>query len=186
MAFGEPRWAEAAVAAAETLTDALLDETGRLRRSWKDGRATAPGVLEDYADLAEGLLALYQAVADERWFVVAGRLADTILDHFVDPAGGFFDVADDHERLVARPKDIQDNAVPSGGAMATTVLLKLAALTGEGRYRSVAEAALRQVQPYLGRYPTGSPSGSSQPISRSGRSSSSRSSVMSQIRRRCG
>ncbi|HEU4840322.1 MAG TPA: hypothetical protein VFT09_02740, partial [Ilumatobacteraceae bacterium] len=90
-----------------------------------------------------------------RWFVLARGLVDRILDRFADPAGGFFDTADDHERLITRPKDVQDNAVPSGGAMATTVLLRLAAWTGEGRYRDAAETALRTVAPYLTRYPTG-------------------------------
>ncbi len=144
----------AAVRAAEVITDGLLDGDGRLRRSWKDGRASAPGVLEDHADLAEGLLALYEATFEERWFVTARELIHTVMRHFADPAGGFFDVADDHERLVARPRDIQDNATPSGGAMATTVLLKLAALTGDPSYREAAEAALRSVGPYLGRHPS--------------------------------
>ena len=152
-AFDDPELGAIATAAAATIVDHLVDDTGRLRRSWKDGRATAPGVLEDYADLAEGLLALHVATADERWFATARRLADIVLAQFGDPAGGFFDVADDHERLVARPKDLQDNATPSGGAMASTVLLKLAALTGEGGYRSAAEAAIRQVAPFLERYP---------------------------------
>jgi uncharacterized protein YyaL (SSP411 family) len=146
---------DAATRAATTIADRLIGPDGRLRRSWKDGRAVAPGVLDDHADLAEGFLALYRATFDERWFTLARGLADTILDRFLDPAGGFFDVADDHERLVARPRDPQDNAVPSGGAMATTVLLQLAALTGEGRHRAAAERALRQVAPYLARYPTG-------------------------------
>ncbi len=146
----------AAVSAAEVVVGNLLDPgTGRLRRSWKDGRATAPGVLEDHADLAEGLLALYAATFDERWFVLARRLGDTMLARFADPEGGFFDTADDHEALVLRPRDIQDNAVPSGGAMATTVLLRLAALTGEGRYRAAAEAALRTVASLLARHPGG-------------------------------
>ena len=113
------------------------------------------GVLEDYANLADGLLALYETTFDERWFTVARGLADRILDRFADPAGGFFDTADDHERLITRPKDVQDNAVPSGGAMATTVLLRLAAWTGEGRYREAAERALGTVASYLVRYPTG-------------------------------
>ncbi len=126
-----------------------------LRRSWKDGRAVGAGVLEDYANLAEGLLALYETTFDERWFGVARALADRILARFGDPAGGFFDTADDHERLITRPKDPQDNAVPSGGAMATTVLLRLAAWTGEGRYRDAAERALGTVASYLARYPTG-------------------------------
>jgi uncharacterized protein YyaL (SSP411 family) len=80
---------------------------------------------------------------------------DRVLARFADPAGGFFDTADDHERLVTRPKDTQDNAVPSGNAMAATVLLRLAAWTGEGRYREAADSAIRTVTPFVTRYPTG-------------------------------
>ena len=154
-AFGESRYVAAAERAAETIVVGLLGETGVLGRSWKDGRASGNGVLEDYADLADGLLALYEATFDERWFTTAVALAERILVRFADPAGGFFDTADDHERLVTRPKDVQDNAVPSGNAMATTVLLRLAALTGEGRYRDAAERAMRTVIPFVARYPTG-------------------------------
>ena len=150
-----PDYTAAAVRAATTIVDGLLAEDGSLGRSWKDGRAVGSGVLEDYSHLAEGLLALYETTFDERWFGLARGLADRILDRFEDPAGGFFDTATDHERLITRPKDPQDNAVPSGGAMATTVLLRLAAWTGEGRYRDAAERALGTVAPYLARYPTG-------------------------------
>ena len=143
------------MAAAETIVGGLLADDGSLRRSWKDGRAVGAGVLEDYSHLAEGLLALYEATFDERWFTIARGLVDRILSHFEDPAGGFFDTATDHETLITRPKDPQDNAVPSGGAMATTVLLRLAAWTGEGRYREAAERALGTVSPFLVRYPTG-------------------------------
>jgi uncharacterized protein YyaL (SSP411 family) len=80
---------------------------------------------------------------------------DVALAHFADPSGGFFDTADDGERLVVRPRDPGDNATPSGGAMLTTVLLRLGALTGEARYRAAAEAALATVGPLLARYPTG-------------------------------
>jgi uncharacterized protein YyaL (SSP411 family) len=154
--LGEPRYSAAAVRAAETITTGLLDpSSGVLRRSWKDGRAVGEAVLEDYAHLAEGLLALYENSFDERWFVTARTLMDRVLARFEDPAGGFFDTADDHERLITRPKDPQDNAVPSGAAMATTALLRLAAWTGEGRYRDAAERALGTVAGYLVRYPTG-------------------------------
>jgi uncharacterized protein YyaL (SSP411 family) len=153
--LGEPRYTHAAVRAATAITDGLLSADGSLQRSWKDGRAVGAGVLEDYALLAEGLLALYETTFDERWFAIARGLADRILERFADPAGGFFDTASDHETLITRPKDPQDNAVPSGGAMATTVLLRLAAWTGEGRYREAAERALGTVSAYLARYPTG-------------------------------
>ncbi len=150
-----PDYTDAAVRAATTIVDGLLPDDGTLRRSWKDGRAVGAGVLEDYSHLAEGLLALYETTFDERWFTLARRLADQILARFEDPAGGFFDTASDHERLITRPRDPQDNAIPSGGAMATTVLLRLAAWTGEGRYRDAAERALGTVAPFLTRYPTG-------------------------------
>ena len=149
------RYRAAAIAAADGILTGLRRPDGRLGRSWKDGRSSGEGVLEDYADLADGLLALYEATFDERWFRAARELADTILAVFVDPAGGFFDTADDHEALVTRPKDPQDNATPAGGSMATRVLLRLAALTGEDRYRAAAERALTTVTAFLDRYPTG-------------------------------
>jgi uncharacterized protein len=149
------RYRDAGVTAGDAILAGLRRPDGRLGRSWKDGRASGDGVLEDYADLADGLLALYEATWDERWFTTARQLADVILERFADPAGGFFDTADDHETLVTRPKDPQDNAVPAGGSMATLVLLRLAALTGETRYASAAERAIATVTPFLGRYPTG-------------------------------
>ena len=108
----------AADRAATAVVTGLLAPDGSLGRSWKDGRAVGSGVLEDYTHLADGLLALYEATFDERWFTTARALMDRVLARFADPAGGFFDTADDHERLVTRPKDVQDNAVPSGNAMA--------------------------------------------------------------------
>jgi len=152
--LGEERYATAAIDAAESIVGGLLAEDGSLKRSWKDGRAVGAGVLEDYAELAEGLLTLYETTFDERWFTLARGLADTILDKFADPDGGFFDTASDHEQLITRPKDPQDNATPSGAAMATTVLLRLAAFTGEGRYRTAAERAIGTVAPLMARYPT--------------------------------
>jgi len=148
------RYLAAAVGAAEAMTGGLLGPDGRLGRSWKDGRSSGQGVLEDYAILADGLLALYGASHDERWFVTARALADQILERFSDPAGGFFDTATDHEQLIARPKDVQDNATPSGNAVAAHVLLRLHALTGDSRYRAAAEEAIRTVTPLATRHPT--------------------------------
>ncbi len=148
------RYLDAATTAATAVTLGLQAVTGKLGRSWKDSRASGEGVLEDYALFADGLLALYEAGHEERWFVTARGLADQILDRFADPDGGFFDTASDHERLIARPKDVQDNATPSGNAVAALVLLRLAALTGEGRYRSEAERAIRTVAGLAARHPT--------------------------------
>ena len=134
---------------------ALRGADGRLHRSWKDGAVRLNGYLEDYANLAAGLLALYETTFDARWFVAARELADAMLAHFADPRGGFFDTSDDHETLVTRPKDVQDNAVPSGNAMVTMVLLQLGAFTGDVRYADAADRALRGVQRALAAAPLG-------------------------------
>jgi uncharacterized protein YyaL (SSP411 family) len=149
------RYRAAAERAARTVVEGLLADDGRLGRSWKDGRAVGSGILEDHTHLADGLLALYELTGDERWFSTARGLMDRVVARFADPDGGFFDTADDHERLVTRPKDVQDNAVPSGNAMAARVLIRLAAWTGEGAYRDGAERAIRTVVQFVARYPTG-------------------------------
>ncbi|HWP63727.1 MAG TPA: thioredoxin domain-containing protein [Candidatus Binatia bacterium] len=147
------RYRAAAIDAAEVVVGRLLGADGRLRRSWKDGRTTGLGVLEDYTHLADGLLALYEATFDERWFTTALGLVEVVRARFAAPEGGFFDTADDHDTLVLRPRELQDGATPSGNAMAASVLLRLAALTGDGALRADAERAIAAVGPYLGRYP---------------------------------
>ena len=153
-AFDEPRFAAVAARAADLLLTRLRDANGRLSRSWKDGRAVAAGTLEDYTHLADGLLALYQATFEGRRFVAARELADQVLAHFADPNGGFFDTADDHEALITRPKGLQDNAIPSGGAMAAEALLRLSAFTADDRYRTAAKSAIAGVTSYARRFPT--------------------------------
>jgi uncharacterized protein len=145
----------AAVRSAGFLLREMRTTGGRLLRAWKDGQAKLNGYLEDYACVIDGLLELYQTTFDETWFVAARELADLLLRHYADPAGGFFDTSDDHEALVTRPKDLQDNAVPSGNAMAATALLKLAAFTGEDRYYGQAEALLGILQAALIQSPLG-------------------------------
>jgi len=147
----------AAICNAEFLLETLRGSDGRLLRTWRAGSsAKLNAYLSDYACLAEGLLQLYQTTFDQRWYLAAHQLADSMLAHFGVPDGfGFFDTSADHETLVVRPKTLQDNATPSGGAMATSVLLKLAAYTGERRFRGAAEKTLRAVQDLAGRHPTG-------------------------------
>jgi hypothetical protein len=109
------------------------------------GAAKLNGYLDDYANLAEGLLQLYQTTFDERWFVAGRELADQILEHFADGGGGFYATSDDHEELLRRPRSQEDNALPSGGAMAALVLIQLAAYTGEDKYVKPAELALQLI-----------------------------------------
>ncbi|MBI5711878.1 MAG: thioredoxin domain-containing protein [Chloroflexi bacterium] len=135
----------------------LKDPKGlkRLHRSWRNGQAKLNGYLEDYANVIFGLLTLYETVFDEKYFIAAQELTETMIQFFSDPQGGFFDTSSDHESLVVRPKSMQDNATPSGNAMAATVLFKLAALTGDGGYTDIATKMLESVQGVLTRYPTG-------------------------------
>lgn len=153
--LGSKQYPVTSIQNAEFLLANLRDANGRLKRSYKDGQARLNGYLEDYANLAEGLLALYETSFDEKYFVAARQLADGVLEHFADPREGFFDTSDDHENLVVRPKDVQDNATPSGSSMATMVLFKLGAFTAEGRYVDAAEAAVAPLQPALAQAPTG-------------------------------
>ncbi|HKH10347.1 MAG TPA: thioredoxin domain-containing protein [Rubrobacter sp.] len=116
---------------------------GRLRRSYKDGQARLNGYLEDYACVAEGLVELYEATFETRWLREAASLADAILGLFWEEAeGAFYDTAADHEELVTRPRDVYDNATPSGNSVAVDVLLKLSVLLEREDYRERAGAVL--------------------------------------------
>ncbi|GHE29934.1 thioredoxin domain-containing protein [Streptosporangium violaceochromogenes] len=150
--FDRPDLVEAARAAAVLLEEVHLDGD-RLLRTSRDGRAGGnAGVLEDYADLAEGLLTLYGVTGETRWFHRAESLLGTVLDRFADGSGGFFDTADDAERLFQRPREATDNATPSGRFAAAGALLSYAALTGSARHREAAEAALGVVSALAGKH----------------------------------
>jgi uncharacterized protein YyaL (SSP411 family) len=127
---------------------------GRLRRVSRDGVVGAPaGVLEDYGCVAEAFCAIHQLTGDGQWLTRAGRLLDVALDHFPTGQGGFYDTADDAERLVTRPADPTDNATPSGLAALCAGLVAYAALSGETRYREAADAALATVGPLISGHP---------------------------------
>lgn len=142
--LGRPELVTAAVRAADLLLAVHLTEDGRLLRTSRDGRAGAnAGVLEDYADTAEGFLALYAVTGDAEWLGLAGGLLDTVLLHFTDPeSGALYDTADDAEQLIRRPQDPTDNATPSGWTAAAAALLTYAACTGSELHRTAAERAL--------------------------------------------
>lgn len=153
--FNRPDYLQVAERNAEFILSTMLKD-GRLFRTWKaePGVPKLMGYLEDYAFYADGLLALYQTSFNPRWFRQAQSLMDVVLDHFADDQfGGFFDTADDHEQLITRPKNMQDNATPCGNSMAVRVLLLLAAYTGNSRYEEPAIEALGALQQPMGQYP---------------------------------
>jgi uncharacterized protein YyaL (SSP411 family) len=138
---------------AEFLLNSLrLD--GKLKRSWREGKVTSEVFLEDYAALILGLIELYQTDFNNKWFTAARELADEMIELFTDPSGGFFDTSNESEGLLLRPKDLQDNATPSGNALACEALLKLSAFTDNGKYRDIAERSLGQIADMALQYPT--------------------------------
>jgi uncharacterized protein YyaL (SSP411 family) len=148
-----PDYLQVATSSAEFLLRELYRD-GRLLRTYKDGRARLKGYLEDYTFLADGLLALYEASFDARWFGEARRLVDEAIKLFADEQnGGFFDTGSDHEALVSRPKDIMDNATPAGNSVAVDVLLRLAAFTGEEEYRRRVDDYLRPIADIIVQHP---------------------------------
>ncbi len=143
----------AAERAGDFLLDKLVDERGRLLRTYKNGISKLNGYLEDYANLIDALLELYQSTFMEKWFVEARRLADVVLEHFRAGDGGFFDTSDDHEQLITRPRELQDNATPSGNAMMAKQLVRLSAYTGDVKYDDAARQVTRKLIEAVKQYP---------------------------------
>ena len=160
-ALGRADYVAAAVRNAEFILGAMRRE-GRLLRTWKadptrrDGRAKLSAYLEDHAMVAAALLAVYEATFERQWLDEARALAEAMLALFWDEnLEGFYDTGVDHESLIVRPRNLQDNAVPCGSSVAIEVLLRLAVLLGERRYESIALKALRPMADLMSRYGAG-------------------------------
>jgi len=132
-----------------------LRPNGKLVRAWRDGKTSSEVFLEDYAALILGLIELYQTDFNNKWFNAALELTDEMIKQFSDETGGFFDTPHNGEQLLIRPKDLQDNATPSGNSMACEALIKLAAFTDKNKYRDLAQQSLSQITDFALRYPLG-------------------------------
>jgi uncharacterized protein YyaL (SSP411 family) len=154
-ALDEARYTDAAVACAEFVLRDLRDADGRLLRTYNDGRAKIGAYLEDHAFLLEALLVLFETTCEERWFVEARSLADTLIARFADAEhGGFFSTAVDGEALIARRKDLEDSPIPSGQSSAAMGLLRLSQLTGDAEYERQALGVLALLRDIAPRHPT--------------------------------
>ena len=152
--FGEPRYVSAAREGAEFLLRELRDPQGRLLRSWKDGQAKVLAFLDDHAFWLAALLDLYEATFEPRWYHEAVGVADALLGRFADAEhGGFFTTSPEHEALPVRRKDLEDSPVPSGNSAAALALLRLARLSGDGRYEQAADGVLALLLPLARRHP---------------------------------
>jgi uncharacterized protein len=154
-ALPHPDYVAAARRNAEFLLGSMRRD-GRLLRTWKGGQAKLKGYLEDYAMVAGALVELYEATFERRWLDEGRGLADEMLRLFWDESvDGFYDTGIDHEPLIVRPRNLFDNAVPCGSSAAIEVLFRLAVLTGERRYESVALRAIRPMADLMSRHPGG-------------------------------
>jgi uncharacterized protein YyaL (SSP411 family) len=152
--LGRDDYRQVAIRNADFLLSAMMRD-GRLRRTYKDGTSRLNAYLEDYAFLAEGLLALYEATFDLKYFTEARNLADAMIERFWDESeSGFYFTSSDHEELITRTKDYFDNAIPSGNSVASLLFLKLHTFTQEQRYMRCAADVLRTIRPTVGKYPS--------------------------------
>ncbi|HSB12643.1 MAG TPA: thioredoxin domain-containing protein [Blastocatellia bacterium] len=152
--LGRDDYREIALRNAGFMTEQLMRD-GRLLRTYKSGHAKLNGYLEDYAYVIEGLLAVYEATFETRFFTQARELADTMIAKFWDEQdGGFYFTSSDHEELIARTKDYFDNATPSGNSAAAIALLRLGLLAQEQDYSRRAVTILRALRPAMSRYPS--------------------------------
>jgi uncharacterized protein len=155
-AFGDDELRTMAVRNGEFLFRELVRADGaHVLRSYKNGEAKIPGFLEDYAAVALGALSLYQLTFERIWLDRARALADSIMARFWDEdAQAFFDTASDAEPLVTRPRDVSDNAIPSGSSLAVELLLVLGDLLGHRAYTDRATYLLETIAEPMARYPT--------------------------------
>jgi uncharacterized protein YyaL (SSP411 family) len=153
--FQRSDWLGAARGVGEFLLGPLSRDDGKLSRSWRAGKVSGEGFLDDYANVAHGLLELHVATGEIEWLLQARRLALLAVELFHDPAnGGFFLSAAGAEELVARTKGLEDNPIPSGNSMLAHVLLRLARIWGDDELEELAVSVLRLAQPLFGRAPT--------------------------------
>lgn len=153
--LGRSDYRNVAVKNAEFLLSTLRRD-GRLLHTYKDGVAKIEGFLEDYANLIDGLISLYEATFERRWLDEAISLAETMIDEFADSEGrGFFDTAASAEQLVSRPRDLHDGATPSGNGVAAAVLLRLAQFTGRIDFEEKATDVLGMLARPMAEQPIG-------------------------------
>jgi hypothetical protein len=165
-ATGQRDWLDAAIGTGEFLLRSLRRDDGRWLRSWqadghaspshdRSGRARHLAYAADHAALVDAFVRLAEATGQARWLGAARSTADALLDLFWDDdRGGLFTTGSDAERLVARNKDLMDNATPSANSLAAVALLRLAALTGDERYRDRADRILRLAGSLATQHPT--------------------------------
>jgi uncharacterized protein YyaL (SSP411 family) len=152
LAFDRADWISLASRAFAFVREQMTDLDGRLRHSWREGRARHPATVDDYANLCRAALALHEAAGDPAYLAQAKAWVAVLDRHYWDNAGGgYFFAADDTTDLIARAKTASDSAVPAGNGTLVGVLTRLDLVTGDDGYRRRAEAILGAFSGELGR-----------------------------------
>ena len=152
----EPAYLQAAEKAWKFIAEHLTDRSGGMLRRWRDGEAAGAGQLDDYVFTSFALLKLYEATFNADYLLRAAELSGRMAESFFDAEkGGFFLTAGDGERLIARPKEIYDGAIPSGNSVAAITLGRLSLLTGENKWREYAQKQLAFLAGPVGQFPAG-------------------------------
>ncbi len=151
--FDRAAWRALATSSGDFLWREMVRD-GRVMRSHKDGATRIDGFLEDYASLALGFVALYQLTFERVWLDRARQLAQSIDSLFRDPGSHqLFDTASDAETLVTRPRDVTDNAMPSGNSLAAELMFMIAEYFGDEKMRDRGDEIIASVASALPRYP---------------------------------
>ena len=152
-AFNEREHLELAIRTAEFILNNMVNADGRLSRIYKGKDNDGIGFLDDYANVIDGLTALYEVTFNEKWLGDAIELADRAITHYYDPAKGvFYFTADDEEQLIARKSEIMDGVIPSSNSVMARVLKKLGLLYGDDEYLAISAQLLRNVAPQMAKY----------------------------------
>ena len=146
---------ETAAKNADFILENLINDQGRLLRSWRNGSAQHLAYLEDYSALIRGLIALYQTDFQQRWYEAAVELTEEMIRLFYSPENGFFDTGQDHPELIYRPRNKQDNAVPSGASQASYVLLQMSGYTMNYEWQEIAEETILAMREKMALSPLG-------------------------------
>ncbi|WKZ83681.1 MAG: thioredoxin domain-containing protein [Acidimicrobiia bacterium] len=155
VALGAPHLLQGGIDAARFVLAEMRAGSGRLHRTWRQGRFGPPGFCDDYAAMALACFAIYQATGDEAWFSEAAQLSTEMVDLFHDPGRGFFATGHDAEALVARPHNRFDNPTPSDNSLAAEALLHMAAFTGEGKWHDLVTEVLAAGEAMASSHPSG-------------------------------
>jgi uncharacterized protein YyaL (SSP411 family) len=152
-AFNNPAYLDIALKSAGFILDNMTHGEGRLSRIYKGENNESVAFLDDYANVIDALIALYEVTFDEKWLGHSIELADYAIAHYYDPANGiFYFTADDKEQLIARKSEIMDGVIPSSNSVMARNLKKLGLLFDDAEYLEISSQLLRNIMPHMEKY----------------------------------